>query len=110
MRLLDGLSRTVTFSKNAFCMHSQVLSAACREGHFITTPAALLTKVLKRVCLFIAEPSVPVRILYVFDGAGWYMVVKIGIVVYSTLCVAFHDNLLIIAKGFLLFSHYLYKA
>jgi hypothetical protein len=79
--------------------HSQALPPACGKGHFITPPTTLLTKVLKRINLFIAEPSIPIYVLKIFDGAGWRMTVKIGVVVYSYLCVAFHDNLLIIEKG-----------
>jgi hypothetical protein len=104
LRLPNGLFEHKSFSKKDFCENSQVLSAACRKGHFIATPAALLTKVLKRINPFIAEPSVPVPVLKIFDGAGWRMSVKIGIVVYSYLCVVFHDNLLITIKGF--FSFY----
>jgi hypothetical protein len=110
LRLPNGLFEHKSFSKKDFCENSQVLSAACRKGHFIATPAALLTKVLKRINPFIAEPSVPVPVLKIFDGAGWRMSVKIGIVVYSYLCVAFHDNLLIIIKRFFLFFHYIFTA
>jgi hypothetical protein len=110
MRLPDGLYELIPFSANAFYEHSQALSPPCGKGHFIATPATLLPKVLKRLNVFIAEPSVPVRVLKIFDGAGWRMTAKIGIVVYSYLCVAFHDNLLIIIKWFFLFFHYIFNA
>jgi len=110
MRLPDGFSSCCTFSANALYEHSQALSAPCGKCHFIATPATLLTKVLKRINLFIAEPSIPVRVLKIFHGAGWRVTVKIGIVVYSYLCLAFHDNLLITMKEFFIFFRYIFRA
>jgi len=105
-----GYLEHIPFSANAFYEHSQVSSPACGKSHFIATPATLLTKVLKRINLFIAEPSIPVRVLKIFDGAGWRVTVKIGIVVYSYLCLAFHDNLLITMKEFFIFFRYIFRA
>ena len=90
----------MSFEKSAIQdLRLQALSSACGKGHFITTPTALPPKVSSRVNLFVAEPSIPVLVLEIFDGPGWRMTAKISIVVYSYLCVAFHDNLLIIEKG-----------
>jgi len=99
MRLPDGFSSCCTFSANALYEHSQALSAPCGKCHFIATPAALLPKVFKKLNVFIAEPSIPVLVPKIFDGSGWRMTIQIGIVVYSYLCIVFHDNLLIFEKG-----------
>jgi hypothetical protein len=72
----------------------RALPSARGKGHFVTPPTALLPKVPIRVNPFVAEPSVPVIVPKIFDGARWRMTVKIGVVLYLYVIIAFHGNLL----------------
>ena len=69
------------------------------KGHISTPPTTLLSVAFLSINPFVAEPPIPILILKIFDGAGWRMTVKIGIVVYSYLCIVFHDTLLVFEKG-----------
>jgi hypothetical protein len=72
----------------------RALPSACGKSHFVTPQTALLPRVYMRVNPFVTEPSIPVLVLKIFDGAGWHMTVKIGVVFYLYVFMFFHGNLL----------------
>jgi hypothetical protein len=70
-------------------------SITCRKGHFVTPPAPLLPKIPIGVDVFVAEPSVLIFVLEVFQWTGCHVAAKIRIILYLYLLHIFHDALLL---------------